>query len=90
MALSRERVHAVSRTALAEVAELTGKDVEKVVALRRDGEVWVLDVEVVDLRRVPESTDFMATYRVHLDDADNVLELRRVRRYVRAWVGDDR
>jgi hypothetical protein len=72
MALSRERVHAVSRAAQAEVA------------------VWVLDVEVVDMRRVPESTDFMATYRVHLDDADNVLELRRVRRYVRAWVGDDR
>ena len=69
MALSRARAKDVSRAALVEVAHLTGKDAEKVVALRRDGDEWVLDVEVVDLRRVPDTTDFMATYRVHLDDA---------------------
>lgn len=88
VALSRARAKDVSRAALVEVAHLTGKDAEKVVALRRDGDEWVLDVEVVDLRRVPDTTDFMATYRVHLDDAGNVLRMQRVRRYVRAWVGD--
>jgi len=86
MALSRAHVQAVSRAALTEVAELIGKDAEKVVALRRDGEVWVLDVDVVDMRPVPQSADFMATYRLRLDEAGNVLELHRVRRFVRAWV----
>jgi hypothetical protein len=88
MAFSRARAKDVSRAAMVEVAHLTGKDAEKVVALRREGDDWVLDVEVVDLRRVPDSTDFMATYRVHLDDAGNVLRMHRVGRYVRAWVGD--
>jgi hypothetical protein len=88
MALSRAHAKTLSRAALAEVAQLTGKEAEKVVALRRDGEVWVLDVDVVDIRRVPDTTDFMATYRVHLDEAGNLLELHRVRRFVRAWVGD--
>jgi len=88
VAFSRARAKDVSRAALVEVAHLTGKDAEKVVALRRDGDEWVLDVEVVDLRRVPDSTDFMATYRVHLDDAGDVVRLHRVRRYVRAWVGE--
>lgn len=88
MALSRTQVQAQSRAALVEVAQLTGKEAEKVVALSRDGEVWVLEVDVVDMRRVPTTSDFMATYRVHLDGAGNVLELHRVRRYVRGQVRD--
>ncbi|GAA4731228.1 gas vesicle protein GvpO [Actinomycetospora chibensis] len=89
MTLSRDRVRAVSRAALAEVAQLTGKDTEQIVALRREGADWVLDVDVVELRRIPGTTDFMATYRVRLDDAGEVLDLHRVRRYVRGWVGDE-
>jgi hypothetical protein len=88
MALSRSQAMAVSRAALSEVAHLTGKDSEKVVSLRREGEVWVLEVDVVDMRRIPDTTDIMATYAVRLDDGGNVLELHRVRRYVRAWIGD--
>jgi hypothetical protein len=87
MTLSRAQAKTLSRAALVEVAQMTGKEAEKVVALRRDGEVWVLEVDVVDMRRVPDTTDFMATYRVHLDDAGNVLELHRLGRYVRAWAG---
>ncbi len=88
MALSRAHALTVSRAALAEVAHLTGKDAEKVVSLRRDGDVWALEVDVVDLRRVPDTTDILATYQVHLDDQGNVLDLHRIRRYVRAWIGD--
>jgi hypothetical protein len=88
MALSRPHAITISRAALAEVAHLTGKEAEKVISLRRDGEIWALEVDVVDLRRVPDSTDFLATYLVHLDDDGNVLDLRRTRRYVRAWLGD--
>jgi hypothetical protein len=40
------------------------------------------------MRRIPDTTDIMATYAVRLDDGGNVLELHRVRRYVRAWIGD--
>ena len=88
MALSRPRAVAVSLTAMAEVAQLTGKDAEKVISLRHDGEAWVLEVDVYHLRRVPDSPDAPATYLVRLDDDGNVLDLRRVRRYVRAWIGD--
>ncbi len=88
MGLSRTDAIVVSRAALTEVAFLTGKDAEKVIALRRDGEVWELEVDVVDLRRIPDTTDVLATYLVRLDDRGVVLDLRRVRRYIRAWIGD--
>ena len=88
MALSRPHALTISRAAMTEVAHLTGKDADKVISLRRDGEIWELEVDVVDLRRVPDTTDYLATYLVHLDDDGNVLDLRRVRRYVRAWLGD--
>ena len=88
MALSREHAITISRAALTEVAQLTGKDAEKVVSLRRDDGDWVLEVDVVELHRIPDTTDLVATYLVRLDDDGTVLDLSRVRRYVRAWIGD--
>ena len=49
MTVSRTRAIAISHAAMHEVAQLTGKDAEKVVALRRDGEIWVLEVDVVEM-----------------------------------------
>ena len=77
----------VIRSAKEQVAELTGKHVEGVLGVRRaDDGGWEALVEVVELRRVPESTDVLASYALVLGDEGDVQEYRRTRRYYRNQV----
>jgi hypothetical protein len=41
-------------------------------------------LEVVEVARVPESTDVLASYELELDDDNGLRSLARVRRYYRA------
>ena len=44
---------------------------------------WELAVDVVELRRVPDTTSVLATYRVTTDDAGDVASYERLHRYNR-------
>jgi hypothetical protein len=44
---------------------------------------------VVELSRVPPSTDLLATYEVILDSGGDLVELTRARRYVRGQADED-
>lgn len=73
-----------------QVADVTGRDVETVSGLRRDGDDgWVVTVEVLELERVPSTMDLLATYAVTLSGDGDVLGFERRRRYHRAAVDDD-
>jgi hypothetical protein len=73
------------QTARREVAELTGRRVETVSGLRRDGdESWIVTVEVLELERVPDTMDLLASYAVTLSDDGELLGFERQRRYHRA------
>lgn len=74
----------VVRLAVEQLAELTGKVAEGVSELCRSGEGWVVTVEVVELERIPSSTDVVGSYEVLLDDDGDLLEYRRVARWVRS------
>jgi hypothetical protein len=73
----------VIRRALPQLEQLTGRAPEGVLGLQRDDEGWRLTVEVVELPRVPSSTDVLATYDVVLDGDGDVREYHRSGRYVR-------
>src|SRR4051794_11919414 len=80
----------IIRMAKEQVAELTGKPVEGVLGIRRDDEGgWEALVEVVELRRVPNSTDVLASYALVLGDDGEVQEYRRTRRYYRNQVEEE-
>ena len=80
----------VMRSAREQVHELTGRQVEAVLGVRRaDDGGWEALVEVVELRRVPETTDVLASYLLVLDDDCNLQEYRRTRRYFRNQVEED-
>ena len=79
------------RTARQEVSDLTGRRVETVSGLRRDGdESWVVNVEVLEVERVPNTMDLLASYAVTLSDDGEVLGFERQRRYHRAAADDGR
>jgi hypothetical protein len=71
------------------VEELLGTTAESISSLGRSNGAWHLTVEVVELRRIPDSTDVLSSYEVVLDDDGNLVSLDRRRRYRRAQVEDD-
>jgi hypothetical protein len=77
----------VARRAVEQVATLTGRRVEGVLGLKKNGnDGWEVVVEVLELERIPDSTDVMASYEVSLDKSGELREYRRTRRYARSSV----
>ena len=64
--------------------ELSGVDVESVSGLDQTPGGWAVTLEAVEVRRIPESTDVLATYEVELDEDGDLVRYERLRRYARA------
>jgi hypothetical protein len=79
----------LARTAVQVVAELTGQRPEKVLGLKKDGDEWKITVELVELSRVPNSTDLLGCYVVTLGDDGDLVGYERVSRYQRGQAGGD-
>ena len=71
------------RTQLVELEELTGYEPEAVTALEWDGDLWQVTVDVLELSRIPSTTDVLGSYIVQLDGDGTLHGYRRARRYVR-------
>jgi len=66
-----------------QLEEMMGRAVEAVLGMQRDGEGWLVTVQVVELQRVPASTDVLGSYEVNVDGDGVVVGYRRTRRYFR-------
>ncbi|MFC8719931.1 gas vesicle protein GvpO, partial [Kitasatospora sp. NPDC057198] len=75
--------------AAAQVRAMTGRSPEGVTSLERTEEGWRIGVEVVESRRIPDSTDILAVYRVDLDRDGELLAYRRENRYHRGRTPDE-
>ncbi|GAB2892651.1 gas vesicle protein [Streptomyces deserti] len=73
----------VLRQARSQLAELTGMAAESVSSFEQTEEGWSLEVEVLELPRVPDTMSLMASYQVELDPQGQLTGYRRVRRYER-------
>ena len=78
------------RSAREVIAELTGKQPEGISGINRseDGG-WAISLDVVELVRIPSSTDLMATYEVSLDGDGGLVDMERSRRYTRNQVDEE-
>jgi hypothetical protein len=70
------------------VHELTGYQPEGVTGLEWGGEYWDVIVDVLELPRVPNTTDVLASYVVQLDEGGTLRGLKRTNRYVRGQAND--
>jgi Gas vesicle synthesis protein GvpO len=82
--VTRKVLHAARQ----QVAEVTGRPVETISGFHRNGDGWVVTVEVLELERVPNTMDLLATYAVTISDDGDVLGFERRRRYHRAAVDE--
>jgi hypothetical protein len=83
MAQNHHRGVQFARRAMDTLAELVGCPAEGITAIRRNDDGWVIEVEVLEVERVPETSDVLASYEVEIDNDGEIVEFRRLRRYLR-------
>jgi Gas vesicle synthesis protein GvpO len=69
-----------------ELEQLLGREVESVSGFERAHDGWRVTLEVVEVRRVPESTDVLGSYEVVLDDDRSLVSFNQTHRYRRSQV----
>lgn len=74
--------------ARSQLKALTGYPVDSVSEFGKTDDGWKLTVAVVELRRIPPSTDVLAEYVVGLDPDGDIVDYHRGRRYYRDQVGE--
>jgi hypothetical protein len=74
--------------AMRQLQELIGRPVEAVTGMEKNGSEWTVTVEVVELERIPNTTDVLGKYEVTLDKDGEVTGAQRLRRYPRAEAGE--
>jgi len=80
---------AVVARAKEQLVELTGQACESVSALSRTRQGWRVVLEVLELERIPRTTDILASYAVDLDENGDLLGYARTHRYYRNDVDGD-
>jgi hypothetical protein len=79
----------VAQSAAAQLLELAGRQAEGVTGIQRTDDGWKVLVEVVEVRRIPDTTDILALYEVTVDEDGDLEGYRRLRRYARGVPGED-
>lgn len=73
----------IARQAKEQLAQLTGLKADTVSELAKGEEGWCVAVELVEMKRIPESSDMLASYEALLDEKGTLISYKRVRRYLR-------
>jgi Gas vesicle synthesis protein GvpO len=75
--------------AIKQVHQLIGRPIESVTGVEKNGSEWNVTLEVLELERVPNTTDILGRYEVTLDKNGGLTGVQRTRRYSRAEAGED-
>ncbi|GAA2030611.1 hypothetical protein GCM10009740_20340 [Terrabacter terrae] len=79
-----------AREAALSLTDLTGKEFEGIVGIRKSGDDWSIEVEVLEMRRIPSTTDVLAVYEVTIDESGELVGYERKARYVRGDAREER
>ena len=60
-----------------QLAELTGFKEPAGVGLRKEKEGWVVTIEIIEKKSIPEGMDILGTYEVRLDTKGSLLGYER-------------
>jgi hypothetical protein len=79
----------LAQLAARQLAQISGRDVNGVTGLERTEEGWRVSVDLVEIARIPPSTDIIGSYEVVVDDDGDLVRYERIRRYIRGQAGED-
>ncbi len=80
----------VARRAKEQLTALTGLDAVTVSSLDKVDTGWSVAVEMLELKKIPDSSDVLGSYDTVVDDDGNLLSYRRTLRYRRSDVMEER
>ncbi len=79
----------IARKAKEQLSEVTGMAPETISGIRYDDDYWYVNVETLELSRIPPTTDIMSSFLVQLDGDGDLVEYRRTRRYFRNQIQEE-
>jgi hypothetical protein len=80
------KAHEIGTIAKQELEGITGLTAETVSSVQKQGELWDVTIDLIELHMTPNTRDVLAIYDVQLDEKGNLLGYRRMGRYVRSQV----
>jgi hypothetical protein len=85
---SKKSTREIAESAVEQVHDLIGRPVESITGVERDGDEWTVTLEVLEMERVPTTTDMLGKYEVRLDKKGELIGTQRTRRYPRGEAGE--
>jgi hypothetical protein len=79
----------LAKMAARQLEQISGRVVNGVTGLERADEGWRVGVDLVEIARIPPSTDVLGSYEVVVDDDGDLVRYERLRRYIRGQAGED-
>jgi hypothetical protein len=73
----------VALRAKEQLSSITGLPVSTVSSLQHGADGWHVITELIEMRRIPDSSDILATYELLLDESGQLMSYQRTRRYAR-------
>jgi hypothetical protein len=86
---SKKPAKEIVKSAVIELQELIGRPIEAVTGIEKNGSEWTVIVEVVELERIPNTTDVLGVYEITVDKDGELTGTRRTRRFYRSEAGED-
>jgi hypothetical protein len=71
-----------------QLSALTGLKASTVSSLSHNEDGWHIVADLIELKRIPESSDILATYEVQLDEKGELISYQRTRRYTRGQISE--
>src|ERR1051325_7636193 len=65
------------------VNDVIGLECESIAGVEHEKDGWTVTATVVELSRIPFTTDMLATYEIRVADNGDLLKCRRIERYHR-------
>ena len=78
------RITELAERARQQLTEITGLKPVAVVGSYRDEEGWHVSVDMLEMARLPESTDVLGTYLVLLDEEGTMVQFEKKRTRLRS------
>jgi Gas vesicle synthesis protein GvpO len=84
--MTQDQQHGIqfARRVMHTLAELVGCPAEGITGIRSTDDGWVVEVEVLEVERLPETSDVLASYEVEIDNDGEIVEFHRLQRYLRS------
>lgn len=82
-------VDQIVKKAQGDFAKFSKMPVDGVTGLSRTDQGWVVSLEALERRAIPDSMDVLGVYEVHLDDEGNFLSFERKKLRKRGQTQED-